>query len=71
MLSVLGPMILNKEAPSMQVIGRILNGEFPSIPRLGFGGTRISIEVYRCVLTLITVVDVRDVAAAHIAAYVR
>lgn len=48
---VLGPLIADNAGTSLEAVRRILTGEMPGLPKLGFG-----------------MVDVRDVAAAHISA---
>ncbi|MGB0919860.1 MAG: SDR family NAD(P)-dependent oxidoreductase [Alphaproteobacteria bacterium] len=48
---VLGPLVADNAGTSLEAVRRILTGEMPGLPKLGFG-----------------MVDVRDVAAAHISA---
>ena len=48
---VLGPVLGNDFSGSLAVVTKMLNGELPGLPRIGFG-----------------ICDVRDIAAAHVAA---
>ncbi len=48
---VLGPVLGSDFSGSLAVVTRMLNGELPGLPRIGFG-----------------ICDVRDIAAAHVAA---